>query len=166
MMIPLYCPECGKELCVRHEILGSLVRCPLCEAVFKAVIGMEPPPTPYALASAPPPVRAGAEPRLYVPGEDTDSYVPLQADRGGLILALGLAGLVMSGCPPAGWILGGVAARMGGIDIDRMDAGRMDPAGRSLTVAGRICGILAVILSTLSSLAGILVLVMYVIGKM
>jgi hypothetical protein len=162
MMIPLYCPECGKELCVRHEILGNLVRCPLCEAVFKAVIGMEPPPTPYALAPAPP-VRMGPEPQLYMPGEGLDSYVPLEADRGGLILALGLAGLVMSGCPLAGWILGGLGMRLGGIDIDRMDAGRMDPAGRSLTVAGRICGIIAVILSTLSSLAGILVLVMYLL---
>jgi hypothetical protein len=44
-----------------------------------------------------------------------------------------------------------------------MNRGNMDPAGRGMTSAGRICGIIAVILSTLSSLAGIFFLVMYLI---
>jgi hypothetical protein len=87
----------------------------------------------------------------------------MAADRGALILALGIAGLVASGCVIPGWILGNIATRMGTADIDRMNRGLMDPSGRGMTMVGRICGIIAVILSTLSSLAAIFVLVMYLI---
>jgi len=178
-MIPLYCTSCGKELCVRDELLGNLVRCPICEAVFTAQMGMEPPPTPYNLAFEPPPVRIGARGSEVEPYSAADPK-PLAgpwprrtgrairsdgmaADRGALILALGIAGLVASGCVIPGWILGNIATRMGTADIDRMNRGLMDPSGRGMTMVGRICGIIAVILSTLSSLAAIFVLVMYLI---
>jgi hypothetical protein len=177
-MIPLYCTSCGKELCVRDELLGNLVRCPICDAVFTARLGMEPPPTPYSLAIEPPPIRSGD------PRPEVQAYYPetkpisgpwprrrsrssrsdgMAANRGALILALGIAGLVGSGCVLPGWILGNFATRMGTEDINRMDRGQMDASGRSMTTAGRICGIIAVVLSTLSSLAGIFVLVTYLI---
>jgi hypothetical protein len=181
MLIPLYCPECGKELCVRDELLGNQVRCPVCEMVFRAVVGMEPPPTPYSVAFEPPPIRRG-RPSSRVPEAEIDLGAPLDetgpwprrrrrvpgpydlvAHRGGIILALGIAGLVMSGCPVAGWIIGGMGARMGNDDLGKMDRGSMDPAGRGMTAAGKICGIIAVTLSTLSCLAGIFFLVMYLI---
>ena len=178
MMIPLYCPSCSKELCVRDELLGRLVRCPGCEAVFTALIGMEPPPTPYSLALEPPPIRTGGNQVTYRP--EVEAYLgPLldetgpwarrrehggrEANRSALILALGIAALLGSGCVIPGWILGGLATNMATTDLDRMDRGLVDRAGRSTISAGRICGILAVILSTLSSLAGIFVLVMYLI---
>ncbi len=177
-MIPLYCTSCGKELCVRDELLGNLVRCPICDAVFTARMGMEPPPTPYNLAFEPPPVRIGSrrpEVEAYSPSaEPLDGPWPRRrgrsvrsdgvvADRGALILALGIAGLLGSGCVIPGWVLGNVATRMGTADIDKMNRGLMDRSGRGMTIVGRICGIIAVVLSTLSSLAGIFVLVMYLI---
>ncbi len=180
-MIPLYCPSCGKELCVRNELLGNLVRCPICEAVFKALIGMEPPPTPYPLAVEPPPIRARGhrptsrpEVELYIQGsthepgpwsrrQGTIGPDAMVAHRSALILAVGIAGLIGSGLVIPGWILGSLAAGMATTDFDRMDRGLMDPAGRNMANAGRICGIIAVILSTLTSLAGIFVLVMYLI---
>jgi hypothetical protein len=182
MMIPLYCPSCGKELCVRDELLGSLVYCPVCETIFRALMGMEPPLTPYSLAPEPPPIRRSGEWRGTAPEAQTYSGAPLEGTgpwsprqiqfsgpydlvrhRGSTILGLGIGGLVISGCPVAGWIVGGMATRMGADDIDQMNRGNMDPAGRGMTSAGRICGIIAVILSTLSSLAGIFFLVMYLI---
>ncbi len=51
-------------------------------------------------------------------------------------------------CQPLGiapWI-------MGGGDLKKMDAGAMDPSGRSLTNAGRICGIVAICLLGISVL--------------
>jgi len=59
---------------------------------------------------------------------------------------LGILGLVV--CAPVGiaaWI-------MANGDLKQIDAGAMDPSGRSLTSAGRICGIISTILLVLSVL--------------
>lgn len=64
----------------------------------------------------------------------------MKPHRGSLILVLGILSLIM--CQPLGiaaWI-------MGNGDLREMDAGMMDPEGRQLTVAGRICGMIASIL--------------------
>ena len=168
MLIPLYCPSCGKELCVRDELLGSQVRCPACEAVFRALVGMEPPLTPYSLAPEPPPIRWGggstrpeAEAYLGAPLTPLDELI--LPHRGPVILTLGILGMVFSICPIAGWILGGLATTKGTDDLDKINRRRMDTSGRGMTSAGRICGIIAVILSTLNTLAGIFFLVMYLI---
>lgn len=60
--------------------------------------------------------------------------------RGTAVLVLGILSLVVCG------ILGIVAWVMGNNDLREMDAGTMDPSGRSLTNAGRICGMIASIL--------------------
>jgi len=68
----------------------------------------------------------------------------MKPHRGTLILVLGILGLVV--CGPLGiaaWI-------MGNGDLKEMDAGAMDPSGRSTTNAGRICGIIATILMAVS----------------
>lgn len=83
--------------------------------------------------------------------EPTRRAQRLASHRGVLILILGLAGLLL--CQ----ILGIVAWVMGNDDLRAMDAGRMDPSGRDLTQAGRICGIIAVVLMAVS-LAFILLL--------
>lgn len=70
----------------------------------------------------------------------------MKPHRGTLILVLGILGLVL--CGP----LGIAAWVMGQNDLKEMDAGQMDPSGRSLTNAGRICGIIATILFALGVL--------------
>ena len=61
--------------------------------------------------------------------------------RGVLILVLGILGIVCC------FICGIVAWVMGNNDMREIDAGRMDPTGRGLTQAGKICGMVGVILS-------------------
>ena len=57
--------------------------------------------------------------------------------RGGLILGLGLAGLLVN-CP----ILSVMAWVMGSGDLEEIRRGRMDPSGQGATQAGRILGII------------------------
>jgi hypothetical protein len=59
-----------------------------------------------------------------------------------VILVPGILSLVM-----AGPILGPIAWIMGNSDLKEIRAGRMDPEGESQTNAGRICGMIATILS-------------------
>ena len=63
---------------------------------------------------------------------------PLNPHRGVLILILGILSIVCC------FILGIVAWVMGNNDLREMAAGRMDPSGRGLTQAGKICGIIGV----------------------
>lgn len=72
-----------------------------------------------------------------------DMNANLQPHRGTLILVLGIVGLVC--CFPVGiaaWI-------MGNGDLKAMAEGRMDPTGEGMTKAGKICGIISVILNCL-----------------
>jgi hypothetical protein len=79
----------------------------------------------------------------------------LTPHRGTLILVLGILGLVCC------FICGIIAWVMGNADLAEMDAGRMDPEGRGITQAGKICGIISVCLAV----AGILIwLLMMIIG--
>lgn len=82
----------------------------------------------------------------------------MKPHRGTLILVLGILGLVI--CQPIGiavWV-------MGSGDLKQIDAGQMDPSGRGLTSAGRICGIVATILLILGDIAGILLAALGVLG--
>ena len=92
---------------------------------------------------------------------------PLTPHRGVLILVLGIVGLVL-GLPPI-WLLCGIfgiagcicsiiAWVMGNKDLKEMDAGRMDPSGRGTTKAGKICGIIGVILAIVGLCLSLLVL--------
>ncbi len=60
--------------------------------------------------------------------------------RGGVILTLGILGLVV--CP----LLGIAAWQMGNNDLDQMNYGRMETAGRDLTSAGRVLGMVATVI--------------------
>ncbi len=64
---------------------------------------------------------------------------PLAPHRGTLILVLGILSIVCC------FICGIVAWVMGNNDLKQMAAGRMDPAGRGLTNAGKICGIVGIV---------------------
>ena len=69
----------------------------------------------------------------------------MQPHRGVLILVFGILGFIL--CP----ILSIVAWVMGRTDLVEMDAGRMDPEGRSLTKAGQILGIIGTALLALGA---------------
>lgn len=58
----------------------------------------------------------------------------MRSHRGSSILVYGILGLVV--CP----LLGVAAWRMGTDDLHEMEFGQMDPSGRDMTNAGRICG--------------------------
>lgn len=73
----------------------------------------------------------------------------MKPHRATLILILGILSLVL--CAPLGiaaWI-------MGNGDLKEMDAGTMDPSGRSNTNAGRICGIIGTVLLIIGVVVGI-----------
>jgi len=63
--------------------------------------------------------------------------------RGTLVLVLGILGILCC------FICGIVAWVFANTDLREMDAGRMDPSGRGLTQAGKICGIIGVVLAIL-----------------
>ena len=65
---------------------------------------------------------------------------PLRPHRGGVVLALGILGLVVC------FICGIIAWVMGNNDLKEMAEGTMDLSGQGLTQAGRICGMVSVII--------------------
>ncbi len=77
----------------------------------------------------------------------------LKPHRGTLVLVLGILGIVCC------FICGIVAWVLGNTDLREMDAGRMDPEGRGLTQAGKICGIIGIVLAILGLLYSILMFV-------
>lgn len=79
----------------------------------------------------------------------------MKAHRGTLILVLGILGLVVCfPCGIAAWL-------MGNGDLKQMDAGQMDPEGRSLTQAGKIVGIIATVLAVLSVIVAVVFFVFF-----
>jgi hypothetical protein len=93
-------------------------------------------------------------------GYSTDHGQPpiMKPHRGTLILVFGILGLVA--CAP----LGIVAWVMGNGDLKQIDAGAMDPTGRSTTNAGRICGMIATILLAVGIVLGIVLVGFGVLG--
>ena len=82
-------------------------------------------------------------------GRRRRDFVP---HRGGAVLTMGILGLVLSFfqvVPVAGLVLAIMAWSMGSTDLAEMRAGRMDPEGEGQTNAGRVCGIVAVVLHIL-----------------
>ena len=101
---------------------------------------------PYVIAPSFP----GSPPLFFVDESDQNPYCSkrkfnltfnkMEPHRGTLILILGILGLVV--CMPFGiaaWI-------MGNGDLKKIAAGQMDPEGEGLTKAGKICGIITVVL--------------------
>jgi hypothetical protein len=76
----------------------------------------------------------------------------LRPHRGGLILALGILGLVCC------FICGIIAWVMGNNDLRDMAAGRMDPSGQGMTQAGKICGMISVILQIVGFVIWLLIM--------
>ena len=79
--------------------------------------------------------------------------------RGGLILGLGLAGLLVT-CP----LLSLLAWILGNHDLRKMREGRMDPSGMGLTEAGRIIGMLLTLLWILIFAVAVFVSVVVIVA--
>jgi len=78
----------------------------------------------------------------------------MKPHRGGLVLTLGILGILV--CV----ICGVIAWVMGNDDLKQMDAGQMDPAGRGITQAGKIIGMVSVILAIVGLVIGVLMIVL------
>ena len=149
------CPKCERQLRVPDELLGQNVKCPSCSETFTAEVPARQPPSSSSSRPSPPPPRDDDEDdrpsRRRPPSrrdDDDDDYERparrrhLAAHRGDTIQLLGILSFFF-----APLILGPMAWVMGNNDLKEMDAGRMDPAGRSATNTGKICGMIATIIS-------------------
>jgi len=76
-----------------------------------------------------------------MPVQGQGAGLPLKPHRGVAILVLGILGIVVC------FICGIIAWVMGNNDLREMAAGIMDPSGRGMTQAGKICGMIGVILA-------------------
>ncbi len=165
------CPACQRRLNLPESVMGQLVKCPSCGHTFTAAVTTSPPPAPAPRYDRPPPPRGYDRPP---PRHDDRDCPPRRHDdedyerperpryrdedydgryarphRGALILVLGLLGLTLSPTCVLGWVLGGYAISMGDADLQAMRRGTMDPAGQGITVAGRVCGIIGVVIATI-----------------
>jgi hypothetical protein len=82
----------------------------------------------------------------------------MQPHRGTLVLVLGILSLIV--CGP----LGIAAWLLGNSDLKAIEAGQMDPSGKDLTQAGRICGIIGTCILAVSVLFGMGVLLLMLMG--
>tara|TARA_R110001606_G_scaffold8833_2_gene38805 strand:- start:27752 stop:28375 length:624 start_codon:yes stop_codon:yes gene_type:complete len=103
---------------------------------------------------------AGRRPAASAMATDYPSPPPLDGQtvkpaRGSMVLALGLVGIVLfAPLGIAAWIIGLK-------DLSAMRAGRMDPAGRSLTITGTVLGIVATLIMLVAA-----VLFVYALSQM
>ena len=166
------CPDCRRKLSMREEFLGTQVKCPSCGATFIASLEYRPAPKPLSPLPEPERLRRDYDDddrrrdreeedrprrdrddvrrRRRDPYDDDRDYDRVRPDRGAAILTLGILGLVFSCIPIAGWVLGGIALGMGTSDLGEIARGRMSRAGEGATQGGKICGLIALILSTLA----------------
>lgn len=66
----------------------------------------------------------------------------MKPHRGTLILVLGILSIFVCGI-----VLGPIAWVMGNNDLREISAGTMDPSGKDMTNAGRICGMIGLFLN-------------------
>lgn len=146
MAIEFNCGTCGSLLRVGDEHAGKQAKCPQCTNVN--TIPYESQPTAATPAQPPQPQQQYAAPMT---GQQGHQHQPVaapygmphgsfQPDRGGLILALGIIGLLVCCIPGVfAWI-------MGKGDMKKIKAGVMNPQGESLTQVGMILGIVSTVL--------------------
>ncbi|MGB2986097.1 MAG: serine/threonine-protein kinase [Phycisphaerae bacterium] len=78
------------------------------------------------------------------------SVETLKPHRGVTVLVLGVLGINLFPLGIAAWV-------MAHHDLLDMKAGRMDPSGRGITAAGRICGIISVVIACIGTVIGLCV---------
>ena len=178
MAIEFECQGCQKTLRVPDEFAGRKAKCPNCQTILQ-VPGSRETAEPSQIQ---PPVESPSD--LFADLDSSDStssyekspaadrspfassnpYSSPQAQpppaprrrlggsphRGGLVLGLGIAGFACCVIP------GIIAFFMGLSDLQAMKEGRMDSRGHGLTLAGTIMGGIAVGLTVLGILVGII----------
>jgi hypothetical protein len=148
------CPGCSRTLNVPDDLLGELVKCPVCSKQFKvepevhapSIHPADTPTMPYTPRPEHDSVR-GEEAR----DQDAPSWHgagpgvrrDLEPHRGTLVLVFGILSICV---PCVSLILGPIAWIMGSSDLRAMRLGRMDPSGEGSTKAGYICGIVGTVL--------------------
>ncbi len=141
MSIEFICPSCNNVLRVPDEHAGKQARCPECQQVSQVpFLSMDGAPLP-------------TEPPIHTPGTDNPYAAPSTPATGGAayyrphrgvqILILGLLSLLCCN------VLGIAPWVMANGDLAAMQRGEIDPSGRGLTQAGRILGIIALVLMVL-----------------
>lgn len=96
---------------------------------------------------------------MNVESEATVSSANLKPHRGTMILVFGILSIVCCA------VFGIIAWVMGNGDLKQMDEGTMDPDGRQLTQAGKICGIIGVALQALGILLYLFIFVLAIGGS-
>src|SRR5947209_7722523 len=133
------CRTCDRPLHVPDDLAGRPMQCPYCQATF----------------TARPAARRSEEEEDRPRRRDDDLEEEDRADdrdrksrrrrltphRGDTIQVLGILSFFL-----APVIMGPIVWVMSNNDLAEMDAGRIDPEGRSKTQTGRLCGIIATIL--------------------
>lgn len=151
MVFTIECPQCQRKLNVPETMLGLRVRCPSCAVEFEARASSEATPgvvSPPVPSSAPPSEPLDYDPDFGVPPERRKPH------RGAAILTLGILGLSFSCCSPVGWVLGGAALSMASADLYEIEMGRMNREGQGMTQAGKVCGIVAIAVSFVTTPLG------------
>jgi len=135
----------NSESLVRHS--NSRDWMPLC-SYPELASDSAPKPTSVDSSESPPPQKAPEVP-------PQQAYAHYEEHRGTMILVFGILGIAC--CFPFGiaaWV-------MGNADMQKINAGIMDPDGKGTTNAGKICGIISV---ALASLGIILQIILFTIG--
>jgi LSD1 subclass zinc finger protein len=155
MAIEFVCSGCENTLRVPDEHAGKQARCPQCQTLnliqagisyseveeFRADIPTQNPNNLFGDAVS---IGTSMPSAANPPNYSSNPYEASNANagtyqrphRGGVILALGIAGLM---CPGI-FIPGILAVIMGYGDLKKISAGSMNPEGRGLTQAGLIIG--------------------------
>jgi len=128
------CPTCGKRYEVADNQLGSSVHCADCARAFVA----EKP-----AASVPPPRSDLVSDERYDDERRPRRRERYEPHRGGLVMAMGIVSILVGGI---GLVTGILAWIWGNEDLKKMDAGIMDPEGRSNTQLGKVLGMVGTIL--------------------
>jgi predicted Zn finger-like uncharacterized protein len=180
------CPACARKLRVPDELFGKAVKCPTCDHTFRAtdhqsLAAASPDPALEAATAREEPVvpccpscgehidKGSARCRFCgeqltddeagddrLKEESRQERHDAEPHRGGLILALGIISIALAACGILILPLALAACVMGRRDLVKMRRHLMDRDGEGLTHAGWICSIIGTILASLSSLACLL----------
>lgn len=137
------CPTCGKRYEVSDDQVGSSVHCSDCARAFVAEK----------------PAAAAPSRRTDMAFNDRydDERAPLRRQRyephrGGLIMAMGIVSILVGGI---GLVTGILAWVWGNEDLKKIDAGVMDPEGRSNTQLGKVLGMVGTLIHSIGLVIGV-----------
>lgn len=143
MSIEFKCSGCGNALRVQDEQAGRQAKCPVCDQLTtvplpsEAVVDSEQP-------DITPPV---GQPSIPLGGAPEGAAAAgMRPHRGALILVFGIFSLFCCG------LLGIAPWIMANEDLMLMDRRLMDPTGRGMTMAGKVLGIIGLVLYLLSGI--------------